>query len=194
MFVRGLPSAVSGQACERTALEHGFYYQKYLLLPLFLALCFLKIFGYMERDMELMSTFKEKFYYNVIQESGYMHIQCIKPDKAKPRLCSCGPGCLYPREVLLLDQYRLPGPGRRGLVRKFSLDELLTSIMLYWTSSITTSQRYYKENKGRGSWPKVGADECLSMCLLALLLSPLSCSIPYKDQVSKAHFLLLNGP
>lgn len=101
----------------------------YYYVTLFLALCFLNMFGYMERDIGLMSTFKEKFYYSVIQESGYMHIQCTKPDKAKPGLCSCESGCLYPRQVLL-DQYRLPGPGRRGQVRKFSLDELLTSIML----------------------------------------------------------------
>lgn len=35
--------------------------------------------------------------------------------------------------------------------RKFSLDELLTNVMLYWTTgSITSSQRFYKENLGQG--------------------------------------------
>jgi hypothetical protein len=33
-----------------------------------------------------------------------------------------------------------------GLTKNFSLDELLTNIMIYWTTqSITTSQRFYKE-------------------------------------------------
>ncbi|KAM6218000.1 epoxide hydrolase 1 isoform 1-T1 [Rhynchocyon petersi] len=38
-----------------------------------------------------------------------------------------------------------------GLERKFSLDDLLTNIMLYWTTeSIVSSQRFYKENLGQG--------------------------------------------
>lgn len=35
--------------------------------------------------------------------------------------------------------------------RKFSLDDLLTNIMLYWTTkTIVSSQRFYKENLGQG--------------------------------------------
>lgn len=35
------------------------------------------------------------------------------------------------------------------LPRKFSLDDLLTIIMIYWTTgTITSSQRFYKENMG----------------------------------------------
>ncbi len=34
-----------------------------------------------------------------------------------------------------------------GLTKKFTMDELLTNIMVYWiTDSITSSQRFYKEN------------------------------------------------
>lgn len=34
--------------------------------------------------------------------------------------------------------------------RKFSLDDLLTNIMIYWTTgTITSSQRFYKENMGK---------------------------------------------
>lgn len=33
------------------------------------------------------------------------------------------------------------------LLRKYSLDELLTNVMIYWvTSSIVPSMRFYKEN------------------------------------------------
>lgn len=43
-----------------------------------------------------------------------------------------------------------PGTERGLLVcfpRKFSLDDLLTGVMLYWTTgTITSSQRFYKEN------------------------------------------------
>lgn len=35
--------------------------------------------------------------------------------------------------------------------RKFSLDDLLTNIMIYWTTgTIVSSQRFYKENMGEG--------------------------------------------
>lgn len=35
------------------------------------------------------------------------------------------------------------------LCRKFSLDDLLTNVMIYWTTgSITSSMRFYKENLG----------------------------------------------
>lgn len=35
--------------------------------------------------------------------------------------------------------------------RKFSLDDLLTNVMLYWTTAtIVSSQRFYKENLGQG--------------------------------------------
>lgn len=38
-----------------------------------------------------------------------------------------------------------------GFPRKFSLDDLLVNIMIYWTTgTIVSSQRYYKENLGQG--------------------------------------------
>ncbi|MEE6520652.1 hypothetical protein FKM82_018565 [Ascaphus truei] len=38
-----------------------------------------------------------------------------------------------------------------GLERKFSLDDLLTNVMIYWlTGSIVSSMRFYKENVGKG--------------------------------------------
>jgi len=36
-----------------------------------------------------------------------------------------------------------------GLTQKFTLDELLTNIMIYWVSNnVASSMRYYKENAG----------------------------------------------
>lgn len=37
------------------------------------------LFGYTERDMELIYPFK-KIFFSLLRESGYMHIQSTKPD------------------------------------------------------------------------------------------------------------------
>lgn len=49
-------------------------------LTLFLGRRFGRLFGYTERDMELIYPFKEKIFYTVMRESGYLHIQSTKPD------------------------------------------------------------------------------------------------------------------
>lgn len=38
--------------------------------------------GFTREDAELMYPFKQKSIYNVLQESGYLHIQATKPDTA----------------------------------------------------------------------------------------------------------------
>ncbi|XP_055003128.1 epoxide hydrolase 1 [Sorex araneus] len=123
----------------------------FFTLPL--ALRFPKFFGYTERDIELMTPFKEKVFYSIIRESGYMHIQCTKPDTVGCALNDSPVGLaayiLEKFSTWTNSDFRDLEDG--GLERKFSLDDLLTNIMLYWTTaSITTSQRYYKENLGQG--------------------------------------------
>lgn len=49
---------------------------------------FPRLFGYTQRDVELLSPFKEKVFYSLMRESGYMHIQCTKPDTVG----ECGAG------------------------------------------------------------------------------------------------------
>lgn len=61
-------------------LNMAFVVRNFHTLTLFLGPRFRKLFGYTERDMELMSPLKEKMFYSLIRESGYMHIQCTKPD------------------------------------------------------------------------------------------------------------------
>ena len=47
-----------------------------------------------------------------------------------------------------LDFLQLPDG---GLTQKFTLDELITNVMIYWvTGSFTTAARYIKENYGIG--------------------------------------------
>lgn len=61
-------------------LNMAFVVRNFHTLTLFLGPRFRKLFGYTERDMELMYPLKEKMFYSLIRESGYMHIQCTKPD------------------------------------------------------------------------------------------------------------------
>lgn len=49
-------------------------------LTLLLGRCFPRFFGYTQRDIELLYPFKEKVFYSLMRESGYMHIQGTKPD------------------------------------------------------------------------------------------------------------------
>ncbi|XP_037366254.1 epoxide hydrolase 1 [Talpa occidentalis] len=109
-------------------------------------------FGYTPRDMELISPLKEKIFYSIMRESGYMHIQSTKPDTVGCGLNDSPVGLaayiLEKFSTWTNQEFRDLEDG--GLERKFSLDDLLTNIMLYWTTgSITSSQRYYKENMGQ---------------------------------------------
>ncbi|XP_076659281.1 juvenile hormone epoxide hydrolase 1 [Halictus rubicundus] len=85
---------------------------------------------------------------NLIEETGYFHIQATKPDTIGAALTSSPDGLA----VYILEKfstwtnkaYRQRNDG--GLLEKFSLDELLDNIMVYWvTNSITTSVRLYAE-------------------------------------------------
>ncbi|GCC37381.1 epoxide hydrolase 1-like isoform X1 [Chiloscyllium punctatum] len=107
--------------------------------------------GFTQTDIERMYPFVEKTVYDLLKESGYMHIQGTKPDS---------PGCALNDSPVGLAAYILEKYSTwtnkdfreledGGLTRKFSLDELLTNVMIYWVSgSITSSMRLYKENLG----------------------------------------------
>lgn len=49
------------------------------ILTFFLGRRLGRLFGYTERDLELLYPFKKTFY-TLMRESGYMHIQSTKPD------------------------------------------------------------------------------------------------------------------
>lgn len=91
---------------------------------------------------------------NLIEESGYFHIQATKPDTIGAALTNSPDGVA----VYILEKfstwtnksYRQRNDG--GLLEKFSIDELLDNIMLYWvTNSFTTSVRLYAETLGSAS-------------------------------------------
>ncbi|TGZ51818.1 juvenile hormone epoxide hydrolase 1-like [Temnothorax curvispinosus] len=84
----------------------------------------------------------------LLEESGYMHIQSSKPDTIGTAVAA-SPVALagYILEKFSTwtnPEYRFRPDG--GLLEKYTLDELLDNVMLYWvTNSLTTSVRLYAE-------------------------------------------------
>ncbi|XP_071063421.1 epoxide hydrolase 1 isoform X2 [Dasypus novemcinctus] len=122
------------------------------------------LLGFTARDEELMFPFKEKVLYYTLRESGYMHLQATKPDSVGCALNDSPAGLaayiLEKFSTWTKEEFQDLEDG--GLERKYSLDDLLTNIMIYWTTgTITSSQRFYKENLGQGinvqkhEWMKV---------------------------------------
>ncbi|XP_030011801.1 epoxide hydrolase 1 [Sphaeramia orbicularis] len=103
-------------------------------------------------DVRRLFPYFEKNVWEILRETGYLHIQATKPDTA---------GCGVNDSPVGLAAYILEKFSTwtdlenraledGGLERKFNLDELLTVIMIYWTSgSIVSSMRFYKENTKR---------------------------------------------
>ncbi|GBP32303.1 Juvenile hormone epoxide hydrolase [Eumeta japonica] len=90
-----------------------------------------------------------KFYSFMIEESGYLHIQATKPDTVGVALTDSPAGlAAYILEKFstwtVPEHKRLPDG---GLTKKYTLDQLIDNLMIYWTSSsITTSMRLYSED------------------------------------------------
>ncbi|KAM9365375.1 epoxide hydrolase 1 [Pholidichthys leucotaenia] len=105
--------------------------------------------GLSREDVRRVFPYFEKNVWEILRETGYLHIQATKPDTA---------GCGVNDSPVGLAAYILEKFSSwtdlknrsledGGLERKFSLDDLLTNVMIYWTTgSITSSMRFYKEN------------------------------------------------
>lgn len=86
---------------------------------------------------------------DLLQESGFMHIQSTKPDTIGTALNGNPIGLA----VHIIDKFSTwTNPNFRnipdgGFEKYFTLDALLDNVMLYYlTNSITTSQRLFKED------------------------------------------------
>lgn len=118
------------------------------------------LMGFTRTDVERMFPFVKKNIYTLLRETGYMHIQGTKPDTVGSALNDSPAGlAAYILEKFStwtsLDFQDLEDG---GLDRKFSLDELLTNVMIYWvTGSITSSMRMYKENLGVNPMSRIDA-------------------------------------
>uniref|UniRef100_A0AC35U1H9 Epoxide hydrolase n=1 Tax=Rhabditophanes sp. KR3021 TaxID=114890 RepID=A0AC35U1H9_9BILA len=86
---------------------------------------------------------------HLLKESGYMHIQGTKPDTVGVALNDSPLGLA----AYILEKFSTwTNPDfvqleDGGLTKKFTMDELLTNIMIYYTNgNIVSSQRFYKES------------------------------------------------
>lgn len=139
------PQCVKGLHLNMIMSKRGFKVMLSLLIGPYLPF----LVGLSREDVRRLFPFFEKNVWDILRETGYLHIQATKPDTA---------GCGVNDSPVGLAAYILEkfstwtDLGNRdledgGLERKFSLDDLLTNIMIYWTTgSIVSSMRFYKEN------------------------------------------------
>uniref|UniRef100_A0A3B4T907 Epoxide hydrolase n=1 Tax=Seriola dumerili TaxID=41447 RepID=A0A3B4T907_SERDU len=142
------PQCVKGLHLNMFSSRRGFR----VLLSLMIGPYLPFLVGFSREDVHRLFPFFEKNVWGILRETGYMHIQATKPDTA---------GCGVNDSPVGLAAYILEkfstwtDLGNRdladgGLERKFSLDDLLTNVMIYWTTgSIVSSMRFYKENLKR---------------------------------------------
>ncbi|XP_056150438.1 epoxide hydrolase 1 [Lampris incognitus] len=124
-----------------------------MMLSLILGRHFPKLFGLTNMDIQRLYPRMEKLVVESIKESGYMHIQATKPDTVGRGLNDSPVGLA----AYILEKFSTWTDNNSrnlddgGLTRKFTLDDLLTNVMIYWTSGcIISSMRFYKENFSKG--------------------------------------------
>jgi pimeloyl-ACP methyl ester carboxylesterase len=90
-----------------------------------------------------------KLFINFLMEWGYSHIQATKPDSVGAGLNDSPVGLA----AYILEKFSTwtnsenRGKADGGLLEKFTMDELLTNVMIYWVNgNIASSQRLYKES------------------------------------------------
>ncbi|XP_057668361.1 juvenile hormone epoxide hydrolase 1-like [Diorhabda carinulata] len=101
-----------------------------------------------EEHKDLVYPRLDKIMYLVL-ETGYMHLQATKPDSIGVALRDSPVGLA----AYILEKFTVwTNPAWKdledgGLTKKFTMDQLLDNIMVYWvTRSITTSMRLYSES------------------------------------------------
>ncbi|KAK3517050.1 hypothetical protein QTP70_034443 [Hemibagrus guttatus] len=124
-----------------------------IILSMLLGHYFPRLFGFTQDDIKKIFPIKQKLVVSAVKETGYMHIQATKPDTAGRGLNDSPVGLM----AYILEKFstwtdeEFTSLEDGGLQMKFSLDDLLTNVMIYWTtSSIIPSMRFYKENIGKG--------------------------------------------
>uniref|UniRef100_A0A665W3D3 Epoxide hydrolase n=1 Tax=Echeneis naucrates TaxID=173247 RepID=A0A665W3D3_ECHNA len=139
------PQCVKGLHLNMFMIRRGFK----MLLSLIIGQYLPFLVGLTREDVRRLFPFFQKNVWNILEETGYLHIQGTKPDTAGCGLNDSPVGLA----AFILEKFstwtdmsnRDLNDG--GLERKFSLDDLLTNVMIYWTTgSIVSSMRFYKEN------------------------------------------------
>ncbi|XP_041472191.1 epoxide hydrolase 1-like [Lytechinus variegatus] len=106
-----------------------------------------------KRDQERLLPVTDRML-DLLQESGYMHIQATKPQTAGQGVNDSPIGLaayiLEKFSTWTIPQWRDLPDG--GLTKSFTLDDLLTNVMIYWVNgNIASSMRLYKEELGGNS-------------------------------------------
>ena len=82
-------------------------------------------------------------------KTGYLHIQATRPDTVGVGLNDSPAGLaawILEKFIKRSNESHMLKSDLSALASKFSLDDLLTNVMIYWlTGSITSSARFYKE-------------------------------------------------
>jgi len=89
-----------------------------------------------------------KFFSNLFLEFGYMHLQATKPDTVGVALrdSPVGLAAYIIEKFITWTNPAFKDLPDGGLTQKFTYDQLLDNVMIYWvTRSVTTSMRLYAE-------------------------------------------------
>uniref|UniRef100_A0A8C8D731 AB hydrolase-1 domain-containing protein n=1 Tax=Oncorhynchus tshawytscha TaxID=74940 RepID=A0A8C8D731_ONCTS len=124
-----------------------------VVLSIMLGRSFPKLFGFNEHDIQRIYPVVQNLVVESVKESGYMHIQATKPDTVGRALndSPVGLAAYILEKFSTWTDHDFRNLDDGGLTRKFSLDDLLTNVMIYWTSGcIISSMRFYKENFSKG--------------------------------------------
>ena len=86
----------------------------------------------------------------LFQETGYFHLQATKPDTIGAALSDSPVGLaawLLERYAIFTNPDNIKKDDISGLTEKFTMDQLLTNVMIYWvTNTASTSARIFKES------------------------------------------------
>ncbi|XP_055949754.1 epoxide hydrolase 1-like [Argiope bruennichi] len=108
------------------------------------------LFPFLVRKEEYLTTFPlKKKIGMLLEEGGYFHIQATKPDTLGCGMADSPAGVA----AYLLEKFGISTDSQAlnldngALTKKFTLDELLTNVMMYWVNNnFTAAARFYKEN------------------------------------------------
>ncbi|XP_067115870.1 epoxide hydrolase 1-like [Osmerus mordax] len=119
-----------------------------MFLSLLLGSYLPSLVGFSKEDVKRLYPV-EKNFHALLRETGYLHMQATKPDTAGCGLNDSPVGLA----AYILEKFSAWTDSENrnledgGLERKYQLDDLLTNVMIYWTTgSIIPSMRFYREN------------------------------------------------
>jgi len=99
-------------------------------------------------------------FHHLIRETGYMHLQATRPDSVGVALNTSplGLAAYIVEKFATFDNGENVGFPDGKLGEHFTLDELIDNVMIYWwTGTITSSMRFYKENTKAVNLPIIHA-------------------------------------